>query len=203
MKFNVNSPVFSFLDTFARFVCLNVVFLITCLPVVTIGTAVCALYQTMFKYIENEDIKLVNTYIGRLKSNLADGTKAFLLLFLAAAIISYNLFFWYNLKSTLGMMVFGIMILAAIALVISSVFLFPLVAHFKNTLFRTVENSFFISVRNLRMTVILLLIDAGAFSLAYFSGFFRVMYIIFGLAFIIYCKSLIISKVFQKYAARN
>ena len=195
MKFNVNSPIFSFLDTFARFVCLNVVFLVTCLPVVTIGTAVCALYQTMFKYIENEDIKLVNTYIGRLKSNLADGTKAFLLLFLAAAVISYNLFFWYNLKSTLGMIVFGIMILAAIALVISSVFLFPLVAHFKNTLFRTVENSF--------LTVILLLIDAGAFSLAYFSGFFRVMYIIFGLAFIIYCKSLIISKVFQKYAARN
>lgn len=203
MRFNINSPVFSFLDTFARFVCLNVVFLVTCLPVVTIGTAVCALYQTMFKYIENEDIKLVKTYIGRLKPNLADGTRAFLLLLAAAAVVSYNLFFWYNLKSTLGMIVFGIMILATIALIISSVFLFPLVAHFKNTLFRTVENSFFISIRNLRMTVVLLLIDAGAFSLAYFSGFFRVMYIIFGLAFIIYCKSLIIGKVFQKYAARN
>ena len=39
MKFNIDSPVFQFLGTLADFTLLNLVFLVSCIPVVTIGTA--------------------------------------------------------------------------------------------------------------------------------------------------------------------
>ena len=47
MKFNIDSPVFQFLGTLADFTLLNLVFLVSCIPVVTIGPAVCALFSVV------------------------------------------------------------------------------------------------------------------------------------------------------------
>ena len=44
MKFNIESPFFQFMNTLATFIGLNVLFLILCLPIITIGPALKALY---------------------------------------------------------------------------------------------------------------------------------------------------------------
>ena len=59
MRFNINAPFWRFMDTLLRFVGLNLVYLITLIPNVTIGPARAALYSTMFAYDEHDDIRLV------------------------------------------------------------------------------------------------------------------------------------------------
>ena len=49
MKFNINSPVFTFMGTFADYVLLNCIFLISCIPIITIGPAVTALVSVTMK----------------------------------------------------------------------------------------------------------------------------------------------------------
>lgn len=50
MKSKAMNPVLDFINTLCNFVALNLVFLITCLPVITIGTALSSLY--ILRYIK-------------------------------------------------------------------------------------------------------------------------------------------------------
>ncbi|MFV0529336.1 MAG: DUF624 domain-containing protein [Lachnospiraceae bacterium] len=49
MKTKFLNPVFDFINTLCNFIVLNLVFLITCLPVITIGTALSSLYHVTIK----------------------------------------------------------------------------------------------------------------------------------------------------------
>lgn len=54
MKFNPDSPFFQFMNSLAAFIGLNVIFLITCLPIFTIGPALTALYTVTLKEARKE-----------------------------------------------------------------------------------------------------------------------------------------------------
>lgn len=76
MRFNINAPFWRFMDTLLRFVGLNLVYLITLIPNVTIGPARAALYSTMFAYDEHDDIRLVKEYLTRFKREFKQGLAA-------------------------------------------------------------------------------------------------------------------------------
>ena len=91
MRFNINTPFWRFMDTLLRFVGLNLVYLITLIPNVTIGPARAALYSTMFAYDEHDDIRLVKEYLTRFKREFKQGLAAWVLVVIdvLAAGLSY------------------------------------------------------------------------------------------------------------------
>lgn len=91
MRFNINAPFWRFMDTLLRFVGLNLVYLITLIPNVTIGPARAALYSTMFAYDEHDDIRLVKEYLTRFKCEFKQGLAAWVLVVIdvLAAGLSY------------------------------------------------------------------------------------------------------------------
>ena len=62
MKFNPDSPFFQFMNSLAAFIGLNVIFLITCLPIFTIGPALTALYTVTLKEARKEGGYIFSTY---------------------------------------------------------------------------------------------------------------------------------------------
>lgn len=94
MRFNINAPFWRFMDTLLRFVGLNLVYLITLIPNVTIGPARAALYSTMFAYDEHDDIRLVKEYLTRFKREFKQGLAAWVLVAILAAAILFGLSFW-------------------------------------------------------------------------------------------------------------
>ena len=91
MRFNINAPFWRFMDTLLRFVGLNLVYLITLIPNVTIGPARAALYSTMFTYDEHDDIRLVKEYLTRFKREFKQGLAAWVLVAILAAVILVTL----------------------------------------------------------------------------------------------------------------
>ena len=94
MRFNINAPFWRFMDTLLRFVGLNLVYLITLIPNVTIGPARAALYSTMFAYDEHDDIRLVKEYLTRFKREFKQGLAAWVLVAILATAILFGLSFW-------------------------------------------------------------------------------------------------------------
>lgn len=90
MRFNINAPFWRFMDTLLRFVGLNLVYLITLIPNVTIGPARAALYSTMFAYDEHDDIRLVKEYLTRFKREFKQGLAAWVLVAILAAAILFR-----------------------------------------------------------------------------------------------------------------
>ena len=76
MNTKLVNPVLDFINTLCNFIVLNLIFLITCIPVFTIGAALSSLYCVTMKEARGEYGYLVRTYLQEFKKNFKSGTKA-------------------------------------------------------------------------------------------------------------------------------
>lgn len=199
MKTKLANPVLDFINTLCNYVVLNLVFLITCLPVITIGTALASLYYVTLREARGEYGYLVRTYIKEFRKNLKSGTAAFAVLFIIGAVLLFNTAFWFGLGGIPAGVVTGIMIIAMIAWLFTFTYTFPLVARFENTTKQTLKNAFCLMMSNVKATLALLLIYALTVFLCIFLAPMKIMMVLFGFAFIAYCQSFIFKKVFEPY----
>lgn len=76
MKINLDSPVIVFLTTVADFMILNILFILCCAPVITIGPAVSALYTITMREARHEGGYIFKPFFKAFKNNFK---QAFLL----------------------------------------------------------------------------------------------------------------------------
>ncbi|OZG61763.1 hypothetical protein BLEM_1300 [Bifidobacterium lemurum] len=199
MRFNINAPFWQFMNTLVRFTALNLVFLLTTIPMVTIGPALAALYSTLFAYNDHDDIRLVREYLKRFKREFKHGLISGLLLFLLAAAIVFGLAFWNAWDSNAAYGPLILLIIAAIVVVLIAEYLFPLQARFANPLKRQWQLAAMFPWRAFPCSLALLGVDTFALALAYFVPFIRVLAILFGFAWVAYAKSLLLLWGFKRY----
>ncbi|MGO1346295.1 MAG: DUF624 domain-containing protein, partial [Bifidobacterium psychraerophilum] len=96
MRFNIDGPVWQFITQCTRFLILNVLFVITIIPIVTIGPARTALYSTVFAYTDNEGIDLGREYLKRFKDEFLKSIASSLIFVALAAAIAFAIIFWYS-----------------------------------------------------------------------------------------------------------
>lgn len=199
MKTTLDNPVLDVLNTLCNFVALNLLFLITCLPVITIGAALSSLYCVTMKEARGEYGYLVRTYIKEFKRNLKSGTAVFAVLFLLGAILLFNLAFWFAIDTTFAAIIGGLLIAASAAWFLTASYAFPLTARFENNTIRTLKNAFRIALSSKKATLFLLLTDAVFFFFCMFLPPVKILMVLFGFAFLAYCQSHILIKVFEPF----
>ena len=133
MRFNINAPFWRFMDTLLRFVGLNLVYLITLIPNVTIGPARAALYSTMFAYDEHDDIRLVKEYLTRFKREFKQGLAAWVLVAILATAILFGLSFWKAWDTNASYIPLILLVIAAVVVALFAEYVAPLQARFANT----------------------------------------------------------------------
>lgn len=203
MKAKSVNSVLEFISTFCNFIVLNLVFLITCLPVITIGTALSSLYFVTLKEARGEYGYLVRTFIRELKHNLKSGTKAFSILFVIGAVLLFNLFFWFGIGTIVSAVVTGLIITASIAWFLIFTYTFPLIGRFENSTKQTLKNAFGLAMANMKYTFALIIMDAFVFFLCMFLEPMKLIMVLFGFVFTAYCQSFIFKKVFEPYEAER
>ena len=117
MNTKLVNPVLDFINTLCNFIVLNLIFLITCIPVFTIGAALSSLYCVTMKEARGEYGYLVRTYLQEFKKNFKSGTKAFLILFAAGALLLFNLVFWFTFGTIPATVISALLFVACICLV--------------------------------------------------------------------------------------
>ena len=69
--FDINGKFFFYVHPSGRYEsCLNILFIISCLPIVTVGTALCALYQTAMQITEHTESYIHQDFFRNLKQGL-------------------------------------------------------------------------------------------------------------------------------------
>lgn len=113
---SLDSPVGKFLSKAFDLGLLNILFLMTCIPIVTIGASICAMYKVTLAMAKNEEGPIVSMYWKGFKENLKNGImfwciSAFIYLFLII-----DLYYCYNgyLPGVNKLMMVGLALVAAI-----------------------------------------------------------------------------------------
>lgn len=199
MNTKILNPVLDFINTLCNFIVLNLVFLITCLPVFTIGTALSSLYYVTLKEARGEYGYLIRPYLRKFRENLKAGTAAFAILFVIGAILLFNLAFWFSIGSIASSVLTGLFFIALLLWLLVFTYTFPLIARFENTTRQTLKNAFCLMMTNVKPTLALLCIYIVVVTLCMFTKPMKLLMVLFGFAFIAYCQSFVFKKVFAPY----
>lgn len=141
-------------------VCLNIIFIIFSLPIVTIGASVTAMMSVTMKMARDREGYMWRGFWKSFKQNFKQATIIWMLVLLAAGILGGDIYFFWNLDASYGKILQSVIVALAFFAVCTVTYVFPLLAQFENTVGRTLLNAVLIAIRHLPWTILLLVIFA-------------------------------------------
>lgn len=124
--FNTDNKVMRVCERIFDFVCLNLIFLLSCLPLLTIGAAKIALYTVLEEMRNQQHVTVIKSYVDSFKSSLKLGLILFSFEILYFGIIILDLWFIYR-QTTLPFLVMKIICLGLLFLgLLFSQIIYPL-----------------------------------------------------------------------------
>ncbi len=167
--FDLDSPFVHVLNRFTDILVLNALFLLTCLPVFTIGAAWTALYSVALKMVRGEEAYIAKSYFKAMKQNFRQAT----VMGAGMGGMCLVLYFDFHIMQQSGGQMSGPVqkLLAGICLVffMLALYVFPMLARYENTIWNTLNNAFITAVQHIPCTLAMAAISAGSVAVTFFS----------------------------------
>jgi len=200
--FNYDNPVWRFIGKFWDLLIVNLLWVICCIPVVTIGASTTALYYVTLRLVRDEDGYTIRSFFKSFKENFKQATVIWLIFLAVGLVLGFDLYFVLTVMAhstlrTVGTAVFLAMLLIWLGMF---TFVFPLQSRFYNPVKRTIFNSFFMSIRHIFHTIGMVAIDV-VLVVVTFTLIPQLM--LFGFALIAFVNSYFLNAVFNKYIPKG
>lgn len=158
LVFNTESTIWKFMGLIGDLICLNLLFLLTSLPVVTIGASSTAMYTVLFKMKDNKESYLLKEYMTAFIKNIKNSTIVWMLFLIFASACLMNVNLMINLGLTNKKIPFMIIGMMLFFLGITTLYFFAIQAKFANNLAETIVKSFIVSIIRFPYTIIMLIV---------------------------------------------
>ena len=203
--FSFLSPDSKFMQAVSRFadlVILNILMILTSLPLFTVGASAAAAYTLTFRMLRSKEEPIVKSYFRAFRENFKQGT-ALWLIFLVAAVPA--LFYFDRFFAMEGLLhyLFVPFLTVFVVTACAGSFAFPLTSQFQNSLSGTLRNALLLSLANLPRALaaaVISLLPMGLFLFRY-ELFLKVSFLWFALYFsaAAYWNTAILWKVFKSF----
>ena len=154
--FSADNPVVRFFGRIGMIWLLDLMFLLTSIPLVTMGASFTALTYACMK-LQMDEGEPISNYLHSFKENLKQATAIWLIYVLAGAMLVSGFVFWNQADS--GGLKLGWAVVLALTLlyVISITWVFAIQSRFVNTIQRTIAYSFLLPFRHVKETIMILI----------------------------------------------
>lgn len=202
-KLSTDNPFFDLMGNIGDLIILNILFVITSIPVITAGASLTALYQVTLRRQRGESNYVAREYIKAFREEWKQSTVLWLAFLLTGALLLFDIFYVRNLGKEMAIAI------GCLIVVWSFVFsyTFPLQARFQNTIKNTYKNALFLSVRHFPYTILIvglnsipvICIAAGAF----ITMMALPIYCFVGFALTVKINSIFFDKIFQAFMSKS
>lgn len=156
--FNMDNKFFSVMGRVADLIILNVIFLICCLPIVTIGASLTALHYVTLKMARNEESYIVKSFFKSFKQNFKQATIINIIMLVIGAILYFDLHIVMGMSGSLSQVLYIIFIAFAFLYLIVFLYIYPVLSKFYNSTKNTFRNAILMSIRHLPYTILMAVI---------------------------------------------
>lgn len=201
--FDPDSPIMSFLARVADLVILNVLWLLCCLPVVTVGASTTAMYHVV-RHLQEESISSVTRdFFRSFKSDFRQTTPVYLLLLIPTAAVVMNAWILSAQSSdVVPVYVRAIWMVSALMLTFVVSVVYPVMAYFDDTVWKTLRTAAVLAIAKLPRTVLISAINLLPIIMLFVSfPFFlksSIFWLLIGGSLSAYLNMLILRPVFKK-----
>ena len=144
---SVKSRLVHFLEFLFDLIVLNLLTLLCCIPIITVGAAMTALYRSLFE-IRNGNGNIVKGYFKAFIDNIRPGLVLGLILLLISISFFLYVYFSQGMIANGDFIVMLGIVFVAIIFFFPMIFVFPLLAMFDNSALRTLSNAFLLTFRH-------------------------------------------------------
>ena len=205
--FNMDSPIMRFMTKVADIMILNLLFILTSLPIITIGAAWTSLYYVSMKLVRDEEGSIVRSFFHSFRMNFRQatilwiGTVAVFAVLIADLLILAQIDSPYAAAMNTSVLILGVVILMILQ------YLFPLIAKFDASIRQTLKNACLIAMGHLPKTILMTAFVAGSGFISLYNGYTlpvaSVVFAFIGFGLIAFGNSAILVKIFDQFIPKE
>lgn len=202
-KLSIEHPFFEFMGNIGDWIILNVLFVVTSLPVVTIGMTATAMYKVALRRVRGESRYAAREYFEACREEWRQSTKLWLFFLITGAILLFDVLYGKNLWRGLNVAIGVLVVLWCFTVT----YAFPLQARFQNSMKNTLAHALLLAFQNLPATLVMVALNcipavciaAGAFvTMAAMPIFLAI-----GFSLIVWINSLFLTRIFQRLIVKE
>lgn len=200
--FHPDNAVMRFLSNFCDLIMLNILFILTSIPIFTIGCAISSMYNITLKMIAGENPYIIKGYFKAFRLNFKQATAIWIPMGLASTFLLSEIYIIYNvIDPKYNFFQYPILILLYVIISIL-IYAFPMLSTYNNTTKSILKNSVLLSLGNIPTSIFIVVLHLGIGYFAISSNNNLVLVfsllLFFGFAGIAYFCSLFLARIFEK-----
>ena len=200
--FSMDGKFLSGFNKVTDLVTLNLLWILCCIPIVTIGASTSALYQVSMQIAEDRDSYITRSFFQAFRENFKQATIVWLATLIVGAVLISDMFIVSHFFASSGMsVILGLLFVICVLLFAGSLYFFPVIAYFRNSTKKIFTNSFRLAFGRLGTTLQLFLIGLipmivlTLFRDKIIIGSFLIIVIVPSIT--VFLKSVLLSKLFK------
>jgi len=152
--FRLDSPFMVFLSRMTDLVILSLLWVVCCLPIITIGPSSAALYYVALKIVRGEEPKVSSAFFYGFRKNFKQGVALNLIFIVLGTVLFWDYFIMSAVEGAYGTVSSVIFFVMGIWLLCIMFYAYPMQAQFYNTVKQTLINAAQLSMRKFSTTVL-------------------------------------------------
>ena len=196
--FDLDSPLMQFLGKVADLMLLNLITLICCIPVFTVGASLTALNYMSLKIVRGEECYIWKGYFKSFRQNFKQATLIWLIYLFAIIILAGDFYVMQNSGLEFHVALKIVIAVIAFLLLFTGMFVFPVLAKFDNTIKMTMKNAFIMSVLQFPKTILMIILYLVLPVVAILFPQTVPIAFLFGLSAPAFVSAMLYNKFFQK-----
>ncbi len=195
--FSVESPLYKFMQSLWDILKLNFMWIIFCIPIVTIGGSTIAAFSVLLRMSEDQEGNVIKDFWKAFRENWKQGILIGLLppICFEAVFLDFQL---YNAVENGGLGILIVGCFSAYIFIFCLIYVFPLLARYDNTVINSIKNSFRIGMKFFGRTFLLLAIIAVEVLIIFWNPTTKFVGALIGPACIMYTISGVAMHIFRK-----
>lgn len=197
--FDLDSPLVRMLNKVADLMWLNILTLICCIPIFTIGASMTACHYVALKIRRNEEGYIAREFFKSFKMNFKQATLIWMVaLFLIVILVTDFVIMRTNPEVEIGYWVEVLLMVTALLLSFTLCWVFAMLAKFTNTTKATLKNAFALSLMNFPKTILMIICYSIPVVVALFFIQAFPFVLLFGISAPVFVSALLYNKNFKR-----
>lgn len=185
----LNSRFYHILDVISFFFLLNIIWFLVCMPIVTIFPATAAMFAVIRQFVMKKDTAIFIPFFRYFKENFKHSFLAGIIFFIFIVVFYIDFVLLNTANSTVNNILLVALFMLGMLVTLTSIYLFPVMVHYKLNFWTMIRNSFFFSIKYFPTTIVSIVLLALMFVIVFYFPvtflmiFSVVAYLIFAICY--------------------
>lgn len=204
---NEDNVIHIFLNKLGDIIVANLLFLVCCIPIITIGPALTALYHCMLRTVKGNNNGTTKTFFRAFKENFLQSLIVWLGLLAVGFILFLNIRFLQNTASVVSKPLFYVSLGIVGLVIILALYIFPVIAAFANTTVNLLKNAYVFAFLHFPSTLAIAVITILPMFMTYrdikLMPLYACCWFFFGFGLTAYVNSLLLYRMFKPFLEKE